>query len=343
MSTETAEIPAGLLLLREEVPDHLVGKLPKVTCSACSKGHCDNARHAKTKCLTCDAWISPQHIHLGYVGHAETTDRLLAADIGWNWEPLAFGQDGLPQFDANGGLWIRLTVCGVSRLGYGTADNAGPKNVGNLKKEIIGDAIRNAAMRFGHALNLWAKTDIHAMTEGAENEPQQSQPDPRTEAVASAGSGRVQRTHVDAPAPAAAGPRMADGQQKQMMGILFGQKLNADREERLRVISGSLGREVTTARDMTYAEAQACLGWLRGLPDFNPPQPSPTATDSLFEEFKVGIEGSASVTELNSVATGIGAAFQAHKLTEADRKALIDVWTERNKVLLDQAQMAGAA
>lgn len=166
----------------------------------------------------------------------------------------------------------------------------------------------------------------------------------RTQAVTSAGSRpQVQRTHVPADEPADAGPRMADGQQKQMMGILFGQKLNADREERLRVISGSLGREVTTASDMTYAEAQACLGWLRGLPDFNPPQPSPTATDSLFEEFKVGIEGSASVTELNSVATGIGAAFQAHKLTEADRKALIEVWTERNKVLLDQAQMAGAA
>jgi len=29
-------------------------------------------------------------------------------------------------------------------------------------KEIIGDAIRNAGMRFGMALDLWAKTDLHA-------------------------------------------------------------------------------------------------------------------------------------------------------------------------------------
>lgn len=166
--TTTAEAALkGLELLRQEVPDNLVGKLPKVTCFECRKkenrGECKD--HRKRKCDECGAWISPAHMHLDYVGHAETTSKLLEADLGWNWEPLAFGPDGLPAYDADGGLWIKLTVCGVTRLGYGTADNAnGFKARGDIRKEIIGDALRNAAMRFGWALNLWAKTDIHDRT-----------------------------------------------------------------------------------------------------------------------------------------------------------------------------------
>ena len=31
-----------------------------------------------------------------------------------------------------------------------------------LEKQLISDAIRNAAMRFGVALDLWAKEDLHA-------------------------------------------------------------------------------------------------------------------------------------------------------------------------------------
>lgn len=88
---------------------------------------------------------------LDYVGHAATTDRLLSVDPDWTWEPMAVDQYGLPVFDNAGGLWIRLTVCGVTRLGYGDGKNP---------KEVIGDAIRNAAMRFGVALDLWAKEDL---------------------------------------------------------------------------------------------------------------------------------------------------------------------------------------
>jgi hypothetical protein len=97
-------------------------------------------------------------IHLDYVGHAAITDRLLDADPGWNWEPLAFNSDGFPRFDAQGGLWIKLTVQGVTRLGYGDAQG---KNGPNATKEAIGDALRNASMRFGAALDLWHKGDLH--------------------------------------------------------------------------------------------------------------------------------------------------------------------------------------
>jgi hypothetical protein len=66
--------------------------------------------------------------------------------------------DGLPVFDGFGGMWIKLTVCGVTRLGYG---HAGNKEGGDAIKEVIGDALRNAAMRFGAALDLWHKGDLH--------------------------------------------------------------------------------------------------------------------------------------------------------------------------------------
>lgn len=98
-------------------------------------------------------------VKLAYVGHAALTDRLLDVDPTWTWEPLAVDQDGLPKLDAIGGLWIKLTVCGVTRLGYG---DAGEKKGCNAMKERIGDGLRNAAMRFGAALDLWHKGDLHA-------------------------------------------------------------------------------------------------------------------------------------------------------------------------------------
>ncbi len=96
-------------------------------------------------------------VKLSYVGHAALTDRLLDADPSWTWEPLAMN-DGLPVFDGFGGMWIKLTVCGVTRLGYG---HAGTKEGGDAIKEVIGDALRNAAMRFGAALDLWHKGELH--------------------------------------------------------------------------------------------------------------------------------------------------------------------------------------
>lgn len=100
---------------------------------------------------------------LSFVGHAALTDRLLDADPQWNWEPLAFGPEGLPVIDTLGGMWIKLTVCGVTRLGYGDAQG---KEGPNAIKEVIGDALRNAAMRFGAALDLWHKGDLHVEPKG---------------------------------------------------------------------------------------------------------------------------------------------------------------------------------
>ena len=56
------------------------------------------------------------------------------------------------------GLWIKLTVGGVTRLGYGSVT----PEAYDPEKQLIGDALRNAAMRFGVALDLWSKSDLQA-------------------------------------------------------------------------------------------------------------------------------------------------------------------------------------
>jgi hypothetical protein len=93
-------------------------------------------------------------LQLDYVSHAWVTDRLLQVDPMWTWKPLAFTDAGLPAFDSNGGLWIELTICGVTRYGYGEPQG---RDKFDMTKGAIGNAIRNAAMRFGVALDLWAK------------------------------------------------------------------------------------------------------------------------------------------------------------------------------------------
>lgn len=172
------------LKLREKFPPELIGKLPRVTCPKCANpkkfGQC--GEHSKAKCGVCQAYVSERHIHIDYVGHADTTARLLDNDPDWQWEPQARDVDPAalaaavatgnpdvvrlvlestpPKFDLDDegnpvGLWIKLTVCGVTRPGYGSV----PSGQNDAVKVLIGDAIRNAAMRFGVALDLWAKGD----------------------------------------------------------------------------------------------------------------------------------------------------------------------------------------
>ncbi|MBR8343043.1 hypothetical protein KDX40_04735 [Burkholderia ambifaria] len=152
------EKKTGLQRLREPFPDHQISLLPKPYKRDSPKG----------KCNECGGWHGLPAVHLSYVGHAALTDRLLECDETWSWEPLAFGPDGLPLIDRDGGLWIKLTVCGVTRFGYGDAQGkTGP----DAMKERIGDALRNAAMRFGAALDLWHKGDLHGTGEDDEGEP----------------------------------------------------------------------------------------------------------------------------------------------------------------------------
>jgi len=144
----------GLELLRMPFPANHISKLPKET-----KAQADARKADKSlivwKCAECGGMHHKNAVHLDYVGHAALTDRLLDVDPEWNWEP--YVAPGLP--NPGNGMWIKLTVCGMSRIGFGSADG---KSGGDAIKEIIGDALRNAAMRFGAALDLWHKGDLHA-------------------------------------------------------------------------------------------------------------------------------------------------------------------------------------
>jgi len=175
MVSDKDKVRSGLTALRAPFEDRLIGKLPKPT-----KAQTDAVKadfKAGSRCMTCGGWHHKDVVHLDYVGHAAITDRLLEVDPCWSWEPMALNQFGLPAQDASGGLWIKLTILGVTRIGYGDATG---KTGGDAIKEVIGDALRNAAMRFGCALELWHKGELHA-PESPEEAPAPQVPAPPAE------------------------------------------------------------------------------------------------------------------------------------------------------------------
>jgi len=96
-------------------------------------------------------------INLAYVSHADITKILIEIDPSWNWQPIAW-DNGRPAIHVENGtatMWATLTLLGKSLLGVGSvrADKQ------DLDKELIGDFLRNASMRFGIALSLWSKQD----------------------------------------------------------------------------------------------------------------------------------------------------------------------------------------
>lgn len=188
--TETPK-PTGLALLRAPFPVNQISKLPKE-----SRAQADERKARKQgcmvwKCPECGGAHHKDATHLDYVGHAALTDRLLDCDPHWYWEP--YVADGLP--NAGNGMWIKLHVCGQSQIGYGHADG---KQGGDAIKEIIGDALRNAAMRFGAALDLWHKGDLHL---DESEEPAPAKPsEPLTDVQWAIISDLISQTNTDAKA-----------------------------------------------------------------------------------------------------------------------------------------------
>ena len=121
----------------------------------------------KGRCKECGGWHGLPAIHLDYMGHAEITLALIEIDPLWSWEPLGV-VDGIPVIVREGArmvLWARLTVCGKSIIGVGTCESG----KSDPEKELIGDFLRNAAMRFGVATKLWSKaTDADPVSAGRE-------------------------------------------------------------------------------------------------------------------------------------------------------------------------------
>ena len=150
---QTPDPVKGLAALRVPFRPEEVGKLPKPYKKDAQRGTCDD----------CGKYHGLPAMHLDFVGHGHVTKRLLDVDPEWSWEPFALDAQGLPALDKWGNLWIRLTVCGVTRIGVGD---------GASMKVLIGDALRNAAMRFGVALDLWAHGSEDEKQDDNESMPQ---------------------------------------------------------------------------------------------------------------------------------------------------------------------------
>lgn len=150
---------AALKQLARPFPKSAIRQRPVITCPACELLDRDQpgktcSQHDAVWCGACDEVFTDAHEHLDYVGHAHVRARFLEVDPAWTWEPLARNEFGLPMLDSRGGLWISLTIAGVTKNGYGDAEGrTGPAAV----KEAIGDAMRNAGINFGVALDLWKK------------------------------------------------------------------------------------------------------------------------------------------------------------------------------------------
>jgi len=142
----------------------LISKLPRGGSKTAENVSCD----------VCHGWHKPNAIHLDYLGHSDTCLIIARADPFWEWRPKGgFDDGGVPLFIRGGNgypfqMWIDLEILGFVRPGIGTVE----QGKGDPEKELIGDAIRNAAMRFGIGADLWSKAghqgvyDLDAKDEG---------------------------------------------------------------------------------------------------------------------------------------------------------------------------------
>lgn len=172
---EPDEVVRLLARLWEPTPENLIAKLPR--------GVGDPTTRKKGKCNDCDGYHDLPAIHLDYLGHADACRILASVDPFWSWAPKGgWEETGEPRFirDSSGyptALWIDLTVLNVTRPGIGTVGSG----KSDPEKELIGDAIRNAAMRFGVGADLWSKAKgggLDDSTEGTyDRAPKQSDPD----------------------------------------------------------------------------------------------------------------------------------------------------------------------
>jgi hypothetical protein len=88
----------------------------------------------------------------------------LSHDLVWTWDAYSHDAMGLPLYrDSPNGteveLWIRLTIAGVTRVGVGIVG----KEEMDLGKKLVSDALKNAANKFGIALDLWSKDELESL------------------------------------------------------------------------------------------------------------------------------------------------------------------------------------
>lgn len=186
--------------------------------------------------------------NLTYMGHAEVTLALIACDPEWNWEPAAIDPaTGGPLIQKQGNrlvMWGWLELGGVRRLCVGTCE----ERKGDPEKELIGDLLRNGAMRFGIGTKLWSKaTDADPFGSGG-----------------AGGYDRPSRPQAARSAPARPdvapdGPKPAtEAQLRAIAAMCKGKGMTTD-AERYAAVGAVLGREITTTDGLLKSEASAVL------------------------------------------------------------------------------------
>lgn len=208
----------------------------------------------KGKCAECGGWHGLPAVHLAYMGHAEVNLALIEVDPLWTWEPLAV-VDGVPvilkeQYRLV--MWAKLTVLGKTIIGVGTCE----ATKGDPEKELIGDFLRNAAMRFGIGTKLWSKaTDA----------------DPAGRAdVTTSRPARAAAQTSRPPAPV----EVSDGEpqrgtitdaQIKKMGATFTEQGIKERNERLAFIAATVEREIGSSKELSKEEAGKVIDALEAL------------------------------------------------------------------------------
>jgi hypothetical protein len=157
-----------------EPPDAVLGYLPRIWCKACrnaARKVCD--QHQTIKCGKCRNNITSAHVDLDYVGHADVTRALTMIDPEWDWEPCGWTETGEPQITVRGNktlvMWGRLTLHGKQRICVGSCSI----DKEDADKELVGDLIRNGAMRHNLYGALWSKAEGLAYEDSTPTAPTQ--------------------------------------------------------------------------------------------------------------------------------------------------------------------------
>lgn len=105
-------------------------------------------------------------VHLDYIGHAGITMRLneVCTPAGWRWKPMVKNVDSTPHIPRDE-FWIWLEIKDPETGKWIRKQGVGD-DYRNSSKQAIGDALRNAAMRFGIGTYLWSKSEHAAELAG---------------------------------------------------------------------------------------------------------------------------------------------------------------------------------
>jgi hypothetical protein len=181
------------------------------------------------------AYLPKGGTNIPYMGHAEITLALIEVDPMWTWEPLAI-IDGVPVIIKEQNrlaMWAKLTVLGKTIIGVGTCET----RKGEPEKELIGDFLRNAAMRLGIGTKLWSKA---------------------TSADPAGRADETGRQRSTAPREAPSAPKSADGvtdAQMKRLHATFNDRGIADRDHRLTYVAGIIGRSLESSKELSKVEA----------------------------------------------------------------------------------------